>query len=125
MGCFDKCCKRAEKEEPKGLLDDSQRKCHDVLCFVLFIIFWIGMFIIAGISINAGDPKRLLYGVNYQGDTCGNGDYSDQKRIVYVLCANLGMSTLRLTQTRALQVPPFERGPAAQLRRRQVENQPP
>lgn len=80
--CF--CCKKKEKPPgKKGMVSDEHRKCHDVLCFVLFILFWIGMFTIAGISIAAGDPKRLLYGVNYQGDTCGDGDYSDQKRIVY------------------------------------------
>ena len=49
------CCKRAEDDKPKHdpvFVDEKDRKCTDVLCLVLFIVFWVGMFIIAGIGIS-------------------------------------------------------------------------
>eukprot|EP00659_Diplonema_papillatum_P018675 gene18675-28828_t len=41
---------------------------------VLFIAFWIGMFVIAGIGFDKGDPMRLLHGTDYQGNLCGETD---------------------------------------------------
>lgn len=80
MGC---CKKGPTKEELKGMVPDEHRKCQDCFCFILFVLFWIGMIVIAAISIASGDPNRLLYGVDYQGNTCGQGDMSGKKRIVY------------------------------------------
>lgn len=47
------------------------RKCTDVLCLLLFVGFWIGMIIIAGIGYKNGQPKRLIYGTDWHGRTCG------------------------------------------------------
>ena len=80
MGC---CKKGPTKEELKGMVPDEHRKCQDCFCFILFVLFWIGMIVIAAVSIASGDPNRLLYGVDYQGNTCGQGDMSGKKRIVY------------------------------------------
>lgn len=31
------------------------RKCRDVLCLMLFIAFWAGMFIICGVAFSQGE----------------------------------------------------------------------
>lgn len=35
------------------------RRCNDILFFLLFILFWAGLIIIAGVAVNNGNPKRL------------------------------------------------------------------
>uniref|UniRef100_A0A7S1WZW3 Choline transporter-like protein n=1 Tax=Tetraselmis chuii TaxID=63592 RepID=A0A7S1WZW3_9CHLO len=49
----------------------SDRKTRDVLCLVLYILFWVGMLGIAGLSFFIGDPKRIIYGSDGFGNTCG------------------------------------------------------
>eukprot|EP00164_Ancoracysta_twista_P009652 GFYU01014362.1.p1 GENE.GFYU01014362.1~~GFYU01014362.1.p1 ORF type:complete len:634 (+),score=225.77 GFYU01014362.1:114-2015(+) len=49
----------------------EQRKCTDVLFLILFIAFWIGMFAVAGVGFSKGNPKRLYYGSDYEGNVCG------------------------------------------------------
>ena len=36
----------------------ADRKCRDVVWLILFGLFWIGMFAIAGVGIRKGDLKR-------------------------------------------------------------------
>jgi len=42
-----------------------------VLCLVVYILFWVGMLGIAGLAVFVGDPKRIIYGVDGFGNTCG------------------------------------------------------
>eukprot|EP01064_Diplonema_japonicum_P007760 TRINITY_DN1539_c1_g1_i1.p1 TRINITY_DN1539_c1_g1~~TRINITY_DN1539_c1_g1_i1.p1 ORF type:complete len:729 (+),score=140.53 TRINITY_DN1539_c1_g1_i1:56-2188(+) len=42
------------------------------MCLV-FAVFWIGMFVIADVAFDKGDPLRLLYGTDYLGNRCGKG----------------------------------------------------
>ncbi|KAG6611849.1 Choline transporter-like protein [Phytophthora cinnamomi] len=49
----------------------SNRKCTDVLCLLFFVVFWIGMIIIAGVGYQHGKPQRLIYGTDWMGRTCG------------------------------------------------------
>lgn len=64
MGCFGK---KAEKENQSELEDmdhlkkneggiRTKRKFRDVFFLLIFIIFWIGMIIIAGFSFYYGNP---------------------------------------------------------------------
>lgn len=61
----------------------NQRKCQDVLCCLIFLAFWAGMLAIGGIALRLGQPQRLVYGNDYQGNTCGVGDFKDRKYTVY------------------------------------------
>ena len=61
------------------------------MCLLLFIVFWLGMFIIAGVSVQRGEPGRLVYGTDYKGDTCGTGalvgkTYTYYPKIMGTLC---------------------------------------
>jgi hypothetical protein len=59
------CCTR-EPEDPNEALKGpiNKRECRDVIWFLVFIIFWAGMFIIAGFAFENGNYKRLLYGTD-------------------------------------------------------------
>ncbi|GAX82666.1 hypothetical protein CEUSTIGMA_g10092.t1 [Chlamydomonas eustigma] len=64
------CCGEDPLEETKeGVV--VHRKCRDVLCLLLFIAFWAGMFLVCGIAYQQGDINRLVYGVDSYGFTCG------------------------------------------------------
>ncbi|POM78333.1 Choline transporter-like protein, partial [Phytophthora palmivora] len=49
----------------------DNRKCTDVLCLIFFVVFWIGMIVIAGVGYHYGKPQRLIYGTDWMGRTCG------------------------------------------------------
>jgi len=72
------------KEKTEGIKLEG-RGCTDVFCCVLFVLFWIGMLVVASIAFANGDAKRLLYGTDYNGNTCGDPEVGlDGKfRIVY------------------------------------------
>eukprot|EP00002_Diphylleia_rotans_P003031 TRINITY_DN1201_c0_g1_i1.p1 TRINITY_DN1201_c0_g1~~TRINITY_DN1201_c0_g1_i1.p1 ORF type:complete len:611 (-),score=135.12 TRINITY_DN1201_c0_g1_i1:698-2530(-) len=53
----------------KQFSDD--RECRDILFLLLFIGFWVGCWIVAGISFDGGDPRRLIYPRDSQDNICG------------------------------------------------------
>ena len=74
MGLFSSCdaddeVKRNQQAELKGPLD--KRSCKDIIWLLLFIVFWVGMVVIAQWSLRNGDPYRILYGEDSFGNTCG------------------------------------------------------
>jgi hypothetical protein len=46
MGCVFCCCKKKPSDEPE-FTEAKDRKCTDVLCLLLFVLFWGGMAAIA------------------------------------------------------------------------------
>jgi hypothetical protein len=68
---------------PDGFVPNAQRKCRDTLCCLLFILFWIGMLVIAIVGFHYGSPRRLLYGTDYEGKTCGVGDNKATRYLAY------------------------------------------
>mmetsp|Transcript_11641 Transcript_11641/g.31727 ORF Transcript_11641/g.31727 Transcript_11641/m.31727 type:complete len:793 (-) Transcript_11641:1356-3734(-) len=86
------CCGKDEEEDSKQEGFVVKRKCRDVLCSLFFLAFWAGMFAILGIAVRDGNGKRLLYGSDSYGFTCGmktdfNGstfDLSDKKNLYYL-----------------------------------------
>eukprot|EP01062_Namystynia_karyoxenos_P066897 TRINITY_DN60815_c0_g1_i1.p1 TRINITY_DN60815_c0_g1~~TRINITY_DN60815_c0_g1_i1.p1 ORF type:complete len:686 (+),score=217.94 TRINITY_DN60815_c0_g1_i1:92-2149(+) len=70
----------AEKYQPKTIPQAAEigyhadRGCTDCLCLPVFAVVWVGMVIVAQISFENGDPKRLLYGTDVVGNLCGWGD---------------------------------------------------
>ncbi|KAG3191978.1 hypothetical protein PC128_g10758 [Phytophthora cactorum] len=77
----------SEKEEAadprNGLVPRSQRKCRDGLCCLLFIVYWIGMIMVAIVALQTGEPLSLIYGKDYNGNVCGDGDYSNARFTTY------------------------------------------
>ncbi|XP_068646327.1 choline transporter protein 1-like isoform X2 [Aristolochia californica] len=48
------------------------RKCRDVTFLILFIAFWVAMIVNSSFGFNQGNPLRLMYGLDYKGNICGN-----------------------------------------------------
>lgn len=58
-------------------------RCRDVLCCLLFLVYWIGMVVIAILAVQTGKPLSLIYGKDYNGDICGDGNFTDKKLTAY------------------------------------------
>lgn len=55
---------------------------------IVYVVFMLGMLVIGAFSLSIGNPERLVYATDYQGNVCGavnaNGpDYTTKKRAVY------------------------------------------
>ncbi|KDO34592.1 hypothetical protein SPRG_00655 [Saprolegnia parasitica CBS 223.65] len=71
------CCGGKEDVLPDGsggVAPNSTRKCRDVLCCLLFLLFWIGMAVLAILGVSNGEPESLIYGTDFNGTVCGTGD---------------------------------------------------
>ncbi|KAG1693828.1 hypothetical protein DVH05_022930 [Phytophthora capsici] len=83
------CCSSSEQVGIKdgapleGVAPATSRKCRDVLCVLFFAVFWVGMLAIAAVGFMHGEPKRLLYGSDYNGTTCGTGKHEEQPLTFY------------------------------------------
>eukprot|EP00045_Choanoeca_perplexa_P009111 m.85985 g.85985 ORF g.85985 m.85985 type:complete len:648 (+) comp14756_c0_seq1:48-1991(+) len=69
------CCAGDEDAillEKEGLQGPTQnRRCRDIPCLLLYIVFWIGLIVVAGIAFSDGDPRRIVYGTDSWGNLCG------------------------------------------------------
>ncbi|KAH3695270.1 choline transporter-like protein 1 isoform X1 [Dreissena polymorpha] len=72
------CC--GDKSEEKADLTHpvKSRGCTDILVLLVFILFWVGMIVIAAFGIVNGDAFRLVFGYDSFGNTC-DSDNSDKK----------------------------------------------
>merc|ERR1711865_1218611 len=72
------CCCQAGAPEPNALGSNSilerDRCCTDPHMLLVFLVFVAGMFIVADLAWKEGDPNRIQYGTNWQGNTCNTGD---------------------------------------------------
>ena len=69
------CCKSKVVPDDHAAVkyDKVKRKCRDILCTLIFIVFCLGMIIVAAVGVQNGDPLRLVYATDYKGSTCGDG----------------------------------------------------
>jgi solute carrier family 44 (choline transporter-like protein), member 2/4/5 len=49
----------------------SGRGCTDMVCLILFAVFWGGMGWVGFKALSEGDPHRILYGIDSYGNYCG------------------------------------------------------
>mmetsp|Transcript_20538 Transcript_20538/g.55280 ORF Transcript_20538/g.55280 Transcript_20538/m.55280 type:complete len:717 (-) Transcript_20538:312-2462(-) len=78
------CSKEPEHEnELPGPRPASERGCTDLLCLILFAVFWVGMICIMGVSVANGDIDAITYGADYKGNRCGRGDFVNRSKTVY------------------------------------------
>lgn len=96
----------AEKENPggkpveydpsfKGPIHD--RGCTDIICCLLFIIFFLGMIAVGGWAYVKGNPEYLLYPTDSQGNLCGRGDKATKPYLFFfdlLQCAKAGASVV-------------------------------
>lgn len=50
---------------------NEDRRCRNLPVLFVFVAFWVGMIINSSYGWNKGDPRRLVYGLDYKGNVCG------------------------------------------------------
>ncbi|KAL7749637.1 hypothetical protein RI367_004863 [Sorochytrium milnesiophthora] len=77
----------------------TNRSCRDIFFLILFLLFWVGMFAIAGVAISKGDINRLRYGTDSLNNTCGVMNPAvgsvpafDATSMPYLLYLDIGMT---------------------------------
>lgn len=80
MGCFD--CDSSARIHDQNC-SPKKRTCTDLLCLILFGLFWLGFIAIAGIAFLVGDPLRLVYGTDSFGNVCGRKNYQSDHAVSY------------------------------------------
>ncbi|KAL2653076.1 hypothetical protein R1flu_021204 [Riccia fluitans] len=58
-------------QKPRIRID---RHCRDIPFLIFFALFLLGMVVNSGFGWNRGNPRRLLYGLDYKGNLC-EGDF--------------------------------------------------
>ena len=66
-----------------GPLSDENRKCRDLLCCLLFIIFLIACVVVAVLGFKNGDPSLILYPYDEDGNECGRNETKDYKYLYF------------------------------------------
>ena len=61
----------------------KKRGCTDILCLLIFLLFWGGMIYITFLSVTVGDPNAVFYGNDYLGNRCGVGNFSTRSKAYY------------------------------------------
>lgn len=76
---------RKGKPDPRSneFTPDADRKCTDISFLLLLCLVWLGALVLISVGNKYGDPHRLLYGDNFQGNTCGTGTLVDKKLVYY------------------------------------------
>jgi hypothetical protein len=61
----------------------TDRRCTDVFFLLLFILFWVGMIVVASIGLSEGDPRRLYMPSDVYGNFCGMDNTKLANGLVY------------------------------------------
>jgi len=61
-----------DNKEVKGPVDNVDRKCTDIICFILFIACFAFMLILAIMGFANGNPVALTAVFDASGKCCGN-----------------------------------------------------
>jgi solute carrier family 44 (choline transporter-like protein), member 2/4/5 len=51
---------------------NANRGCTDIICLLMFAIFWGILFFLASVVFKQGDPNRIFYGTDKYGNNCGH-----------------------------------------------------
>ena len=104
----DKAGTKLQLQEGESFELAKDRACTDILCLVIFALFWVMMFAIAGspartkriccsvlalihlldlcftgFGIAMGQPDRLVSGYDFNGNVCGSGQMADRPFVYY------------------------------------------
>ncbi|XP_065829328.1 choline transporter-like protein 4 [Oscarella lobularis] len=69
--------------DPKFKGPVQNRCCTDILMLLIFIAFWGGMFYIAIYGYMNGNPQRLLYPTDSEGNLCGTGELENRSKLLF------------------------------------------
>ena len=90
-------------EFKNGPLSDERRRCRDVCCCILFVLFLLGCAFVCYLGVKYGNPDLILYPYDEDGNQCGQGKLKDYKFLYFynvrenfknLLVLNVGVSTM-------------------------------
>ncbi|XP_041370892.1 choline transporter-like protein 2 [Gigantopelta aegis] len=73
----------------------EKRSCTDIICCILFLVFVTGMVIISVLAYARGNPYRLIYPTDSNGDICGLDNLKDKPYLFFfdlLECAKRGLA---------------------------------
>ncbi|XP_052789549.1 choline transporter-like protein 2 [Mya arenaria] len=85
------------KEFNKNQGPIKNRSCTDIICCLLFLVCISAMVIISIVGYAYGDPKKLLYPTDSDGNQCGIGAYSSRPNLAYfdiMQCTKVGFAAI-------------------------------
>eukprot|EP00094_Tigriopus_californicus_P004803 TCALIF_04623-PA protein Name:"Similar to SLC44A5 Choline transporter-like protein 5 (Macaca fascicularis)" AED:0.13 eAED:0.13 QI:715/0.81/0.91/1/0.63/0.75/12/74/636 len=74
----------------------NKRSCTDVICLLLFLVFLGAWIAVAVYAFANGNPQRLIYPSNSDGEICGRGNYTESPKLLFFdlsRCARLSSVT--------------------------------
>lgn len=86
---------KEHKKNFKGPI--KNRSCTDVLCCLLFLICVAAMVIVSAVGYGYGDPKKLVYPTDSEGNMCGVGEYASKPYLAYfdiLQCTKVGVAAI-------------------------------
>ncbi|XP_060561475.1 choline transporter-like protein 2 [Ruditapes philippinarum] len=86
---------KEHKKNFKGPI--KNRSCTDIICCLLFVICVTGMVIVSAVGFGYGDPKKLVYPTDSEGNMCGVGDYKSKPYLAYfdiLQCTKVGVAAI-------------------------------
>ncbi|XP_041370710.1 choline transporter-like protein 2 [Gigantopelta aegis] len=75
----------------------KNRSCTDIICCILFFVFVLGMAGCSVLGYMRGNPIKLIYPTDSQGNLCGNGAYADKPNLMFfdlLQCAKMGPNVI-------------------------------
>ncbi|XP_037514055.1 choline transporter-like protein 4 isoform X3 [Rhipicephalus sanguineus] len=61
----------------------KNRSCTDIICLFLFVFFLFGWAIVAFFAYRNGNPERLIYPTDSDGNICGQPPYEDKQYLFF------------------------------------------
>lgn len=86
---------KQHKKDFKGPM--KNRSCTDIICCLLFVICVTAMVAVSAWGYAYGDPKKLIYPVDSDGNMCGVGDYASKPYLHYfdiLQCTKVGVAAI-------------------------------
>ncbi|XP_061169653.1 choline transporter-like protein 2 isoform X2 [Saccostrea echinata] len=71
----------------------KNRSCTDIICCLLFVIFIVGLVVVAYFAFKYGDPRLLVYPVNSNNEICGYGKQTGKPNLLFfdlIACGRMG-----------------------------------
>ncbi|XP_067661086.1 choline transporter-like protein 2 [Haliotis asinina] len=88
---------QAKKFDPNFKGPIKQRSCTDVICCLLFFICVLLMVACSVLGYVRGDPIKLIYPTDSDGNLCGYGDYASKPNLMFfdlLECAKMGVGVI-------------------------------
>ena len=81
-----------------GPLGDESRKCRDCICCIIFLLFFIGCIIIALLGFFMGQPEKILYSYDEDGNACGYDEGFQDYKMLYFYNVIENLKKLEVTK---------------------------